>query len=81
MALKLSDLADAVAAMSNLGLGSLAVQSAGSVAITSGRADVVPLDGDVRNLVNACEFGEQGCAVRNLDTPHFIVWLAKSRPA
>lgn len=37
--------------------------------------------GNVRNLVNACALGEQGCAVRNLDTPHFLVRPAKYRPA
>ena len=41
----LSDLADAAAARSNLGLGSMAVQSAGAVAITGGSVDGVTLDG------------------------------------
>ena len=36
--------------------------------------------GNVRNLVNACALGEQGCAVRNLDTPNFFVRPAKYRP-
>lgn len=41
----LSDLGDAAAARSNLGLGSMAVQNASAVAITGGSVDGVSLDG------------------------------------
>ena len=44
-ALNLSDLGDAAAARSNLGLGSMAVQNASAVAITGGSMDGVSLDG------------------------------------
>ena len=41
----LSDLADAAAARTNLGLGSMSIQNASAVAITGGSVDGVTLDG------------------------------------